>query len=105
MTSLALDNPLSVLPSIAASAPTPQKTANEAAARKTAQDFESYFLSQFVDRMFQGVPKDSLSGSGNGEEIFRSLLSQEYGKAMSASGGAGIADQVYREILKTQEVH
>ena len=47
---------------------------------------------------------DSLSGSGNGEEIFRSLLSQEYGKAMS-SRGSGIADQVYREIIKTQEVH
>ena len=55
--------------------------------------------------MFQGIPKDSLTGKGNGEDIFRSMLSQEYGKALSGRGGAGIADQVYREIMKTQEIH
>jgi flagellar protein FlgJ len=105
MSTLSLNNPLSALPPDLAPETSPKKTANEAAARKTAQGFEAYFLSQFVDRMFQGLPKDKLAGSGNGEEIFRGLMSQEYGKAMSARGGVGIADQVYREILKTQEVH
>ena len=95
---------LSALPPIGSIDPTQKKATDNASARKVAQDFEAYFMSQFVDRMFQGIPKDSLSGSGNGEEIFRSLLSQEYGKAMS-SRGSGIADQVYREIIKTQEVH
>ncbi len=104
MSSLALNNPLSALPPDLAPASSPKKTANEAAAHKTAQEFEGYFLSQFVERMFQGVPKDKLAGSGNSEEIFRGLMSQEYGKSMSARGGIGIADQVYREILKTQEV-
>ena len=104
MDSLTLKDPLAALPPIGSIDPTTKKATNEASARKVAQDFESYFLSQFVDRMFQGVPKDSLSGSGTGEEIFRTMLSQEYGKAM-ASRGSGIADQVYREIMKTQEVH
>jgi Rod binding domain-containing protein len=102
--SLSLKDPLSALPPVGTVDPTEKKATNEASARKVAQDFESYFLSQFVDRMFQGIPKDSLSGDGHGEEIFRSMLTQEYGKAL-ASRGAGIADQVYREILKTQEVH
>ena len=105
MTPLGLSNPLSMLPPDAAPEASPKTTADQAKARKTAQDFESYFLAQFVDRMFQGVPKDKLAGSGNGEEIFRGLLSQEYGKEMAARGGFGIADQIYREILKTQEVH
>jgi peptidoglycan hydrolase FlgJ len=105
MNALDLNNPLSALRPGVAPEPSPKSTANEAQARKTAQDFEGYFLAQFVDRMFQGLPKDSLAGGGNGEEIFRGLMSQEYGKAMSARGGVGIADQVYREILKTQEVH
>jgi Rod binding domain-containing protein len=104
MAVLDLKNSLSALPPIGSIDPTGKKATDNASARKVAQDFEAYFMSQFVDRMFQGIPKDSLSGSGNGEEIFRSLLSQEYGKAMS-SRGSGIADQVYREILKTQEVH
>jgi len=105
MAALDLSTSLSTLTPDLAPEPAPRKTANEAQARKTAQDFEAYFLAQFVDRMFQGVPKDKLAGGGNGEEIFRGLMSQEYGKAMSARGGIGIADQVYREILKTQEVH
>ena len=104
MAVLDLKNSLSALPPIGSIDPTAKKATDNPSARKVAQDFEAYFMSQFVDRMFQGIPKDSLSGSGNGEEIFRSLLSQEYGKAMS-SRGSGIADQVYREILKTQEVH
>lgn len=101
--SLTLKDPLAALPPVGTVDPTEKKAANKTSAHKVAQDFESYFLSQFVDRMFQGIPKDSLSGDGNGEEIFRSMLSQEYGKAL-ASRGAGIADQVYREIMKTQEV-
>lgn len=105
MSVLDLNTALTPRPTELAPEPSPRHTANEAQARKTAREFEAYFLAQFVDRMFQGIPKDRLAGSGNGEEIFRGLMSQEYGKAMSARGGIGIADQVYREILKTQEVH
>ncbi|HBM88208.1 MAG TPA: flagellar biosynthesis protein FlgJ, partial [Rhodobiaceae bacterium] len=32
-----------------------------------------------------------------------SLLNQEYAGAMSRSGGVGIADSVFKEILKIQE--
>ncbi|HTI87224.1 MAG TPA: rod-binding protein [Alphaproteobacteria bacterium] len=106
MSTVSLRDPLASMSSPTATAPTtPAKAANAAAARKTANEFESYFLSQFVDRMFQGIPKDSLTGNGHGEDIFRSMLSQEYGKALAGRGGAGIADQVYREIMKTQEIH
>jgi Rod binding domain-containing protein len=31
------------------------------------------------------------------------MLSQEYGSSIARSGGVGIADVVYREILKAQE--
>lgn len=105
MTDIALNHPVAAIASVTAKAPTTAKTASPEAAHQAAQTFEAYFLSQFVDRMFQGVPKDNLSGDGNGQDIFRSMLAQEYGKAMAARGGIGIADQIYREILKTQEVH
>ncbi len=75
-----------------------------AAARSAAQEFESLFLAQVLDQMFAGVPTDGRFGGGTAEGIYRDLLNQEYGKALSASGGFGIADAVYAEILKLQEI-
>ena len=76
-----------------------------AEARKAAEEFEAFFLAQFIDRMFQDLPTHGMFGGGQGEKVFRSLLSQEYGKVMArAGGGVGIADSVYREILKYQEI-
>ncbi len=75
-----------------------------AEARKAAEEFEAFFLAQFIDRMFADLPTDGKFGGGRGEKLFRSLLSQEYGKAMASNGGVGIADSVYREILKSQEI-
>jgi hypothetical protein len=43
-------------------------------------------------------------GGGHGEEVFRSLLTQEYGRSMARAGGVGFADAVQREILRLQEV-
>ena len=44
-----------------------------------------------------------LFGGGQGEKIYRSMMVQEYGKAVAKAGGVGIADAVQREILKMQE--
>lgn len=78
-------------------------TENEAAARAAAESFEAHFLATFVDSMFSGIKADGPFGGGQGETVFRSLLNQEYGAAMSRSGGVGIADSVFKEILKIQE--
>lgn len=86
------------------SAPKPGQTQSAAQARKAAEEFEAYFISQTMETMFSGIPTDGPFGGGHAEEMFRSMLNQEYGKSMARTGGIGIADQVYREILKTQEV-
>ena len=54
--------------------------------------------------MFETVETDPLFGGGPGERVYRSLLVEEYGKAIARAGGVGIADHVEREILKSQEV-
>lgn len=69
----------------------------------TAQDFESQFLSTMTQTMFEGVKTDGFFGGGQGEDMFRSMLTDQYGKAMSKAGGFGIADKIYGEILKLQE--
>ncbi len=75
-----------------------------AGARRVAEDFESFFLTQTLESMFAGLPTDGLFGGGSGESVYRSLLLQEYGKAAMRAGGVGVADSVQREILKLQEV-
>jgi Rod binding domain-containing protein len=77
---------------------------NEAAAAKAAQDFEAMFIAQMLKPMFDGLSTDGMFGGGRGEEMYRSLLVEEYGKTIAKAGGVGIADQVKAEMLKLQEV-
>jgi peptidoglycan hydrolase FlgJ len=85
-------------------APKPSHAQSPAQARKAAEDFEAFFIAQTMETMFAGIKTDGPFGGGHAEQMFRSMLSQEYGKTMARGGGIGIADQVYREILKTQEL-
>lgn len=75
----------------------------EDAARKTAKDFEAQFLNTMMDQMFTGIDSKPPFGGGSAEKIYRSLLVGEFTKDLAASGGLGVADYVYRELLKAQE--
>jgi Rod binding domain-containing protein len=72
-------------------------------ARKSAEDFTAFFLSQSLESMYAGMEPNSLFGGGNGETVYRSLMLQEYGKVMARSDGLGIVDAVQRQILHLQE--
>jgi len=87
----------------AAQQPKPKKTADPAKAKAAAQKFEAFFISQFIQSMFSGIRTDGMFGGGQGENAFRSLLFQEYGKIVAKAGGVGIADAVQKTILKAQE--
>ncbi|MFQ6017278.1 MAG: rod-binding protein [Kiloniellaceae bacterium] len=72
--------------------------------RRAAEEFEAVFLSRMLAPMFDALETDGLFGGGPGETLYRSLLVEEYGKAIARSGGIGIAAAVEREILRLQEV-
>jgi len=86
-----------------ATASTPGQTGNLAAAKKAAQDFEGVFISQMLSYMFSGISVDEEFGGGQGEEMFRSLIIDEYGKQISARGGIGLAKNVLKELIAAQE--
>ena len=75
-----------------------------AAIAKTSQDFESSFLSNMLGQMFEGVSTDAPFGGGQGEAMFRSMMTDEYSKQIVAQGGFGLAASVQRELLKGQEL-
>lgn len=77
-------------------------TANEAVAEKTGRDFEAMFLSQMLMPMFETVKTNEMFGGGAGEDAFKGILVDEYGKMIAKAGGVGIADQVKRQILDFQ---
>ncbi len=84
-------------------APSLGKKADEEQARKVARDFESFFISQMLQPMFREVSPEAPFSGGASEDAWRSFQVEEYGKTISRAGGIGIADMVYREILKAQE--
>lgn len=76
---------------------------NMARMREVAQDFEAVYLAQMMQPMLAEIGKDD-PFSGPGQDMWRSMQAQEYGKAMAKSGGIGIADAVLSEMIKMQEV-
>ena len=88
---------------MAPQAAAPKPTASEAKAGWAAKEYESVFISQFLGSMFSGIQTDTLTGGGQGEEMFRSLMINEYGKSLEQRGGFGLAAQMKAQLLKHQE--
>jgi Rod binding domain-containing protein len=99
-------SPVSVSPPLLASGATGVMSAAELAKRgqikQTAQNFEASFLSIMTQQMFEGVDVSPPFGGGQGEEMFRSFLTDAFAKQAAKAGGIGIADEVGREMLKMQ---
>ena len=81
----------------------PAPTGNVAKAVKSAKEFESVFISQFLGSMFSGISTDGPTGGGQGEEMFRSMMVDQYAKGIEGQGGFGIASQMKAELLKHQQ--
>ena len=76
---------------------------NEAGIEKVAEDFEAFFAGTYFEQMFSGIEPDAITGGGQGEAMFRSLMIQEYGKAVARQHKLGIADIVKSQLLRLQE--
>jgi Rod binding domain-containing protein len=85
-------------------APAPKATVDAAKADAASKEYESVFISQFLGSMFSGIKTDGLTGGGQGEEMFRSLMINEFGKSIEQRGGFGLAAQMKAQLLKHQEV-
>ena len=59
--------------------------------KKSARDFESVFCDPDADsRCTKGSEVDPTFGGGHGEEMFRTMLLDQYGKQMAANDSLGI---------------
>jgi Rod binding domain-containing protein len=83
----------------------PGATGNMGAAKaaSVSKEYESVFISQFLGSMFSGIQTDEITGGGQGEEMFRSLMVDQYAKGITARGGFGLAAHMQSELLKHQQ--
>jgi len=72
--------------------------------REAAKEFEALFLSEMMNHMFAGIDVDPMFGGGSGEQIFRSMMIQEYGTMMSRThNGIGLADHIQKAMIDLQQ--
>ena len=70
-------------------------------ASKTAHKFEASFLEVMMGQMFDTVHDNAFSG-GEGEDAFKSFLTNAMADAMAKRGGVGMSKQLTHELLKMQ---
>ncbi len=100
----ALDIQTTAMMARASQVRTPGAGGNTQAIAKTSKEFEGVLISQLLGSMFAGISTDGPTGGGQGEEMFRSLMIDEYGKSIEQRGGLGLAAAVQRQLLKHQEL-
>ena len=71
---------------------------------ETAQGLEANFFQTMIGTMFEGIKGEGQMGTAaTGQDSWRGMLIEEYGKTISAKGGIGLAPAIYREMLRHQE--
>jgi Rod binding domain-containing protein len=78
-------------------------SADRKAMHRQAVEFEAVYLAQMLKPMFEGIEAEAPFGGGFGEDVWRSMQVQQFGEAIAKSGGVGLADAVYGELLAARE--
>jgi len=102
MTPLALDAQTSLAASNLAALQ--QRTTGAAKARAQAEEFEAVFLSTMFQHMFTGIGDEGPLGNSQAVGVWRSFLTDAYGKSLAKRGGIGLAEPVYRSLIAQQEI-
>ncbi len=71
--------------------------------QRAVQEFEAMFLSEMLAPMFEGATRSTLFG-GAGQEIWSSLLTQEYGRVLAGRGGLGLGASAMHALMQQQGV-
>ncbi|HYN39304.1 MAG TPA: rod-binding protein [Rhodospirillales bacterium] len=103
MSAAAITSPARLTAAPAAAPRAPHASMSPERLRQAAQEFEAFYLARALEPMFEGLSSEAPFGGGMAEDMWRSLLIDEYGKAIAKAGGIGIADAVVRGLIDLQE--
>jgi Rod binding domain-containing protein len=71
------------------------------AVRKTAEQFEAYFIQQMMKTMRESIEKSDLIEGGN-IDMYQDLMDKEVSLSMAKRGGMGLADMLERQMNQAQ---
>jgi flagellar protein FlgJ len=71
-------------------------------AKKVSQDFEGLFIGMMMKTMRETVAKDKVTGGGHGEDVYRSMLDEQYVAAAVKRGGFGLAKHIEKDIIRQE---
>lgn len=72
-------------------------------AKKVSQEFEGLLVGMMMKSMRATVGKDKLTGGGHGEEVYRSMLDQQYADvSVKRGGGLGLAKLIEKDIIRQE---
>ena len=71
--------------------------------REAADAFEAVFLTEMLSHAGMGAQGGGVGGQefagGAGEDAFASLLTREWATRLTAEGGLGLSDAIYKALL------
>ena len=71
---------------------------------KQAQDLEQMFVEPMLGPLNSGLSgAGPLGDEGDGADVWRGMLTQEYAKNVTKAGGFGIAPAGYDELMRLKE--
>lgn len=73
--------------------------------QKVAVDFEKQFLREMVKQMRATVSEADLMKASHGEKIFKGMLDEEYVENWGNSGGIGLSNMIYDQIVEKFAPH
>lgn len=76
---------------------------NQKDVKAAAQEFEAVYIAEMMQYVFADVNKGGLMHGGNSENIYRSLMIEQYSKSLAKTNQLGMTDAIQKQILKLQE--
>ncbi len=68
-----------------------------------AKDFESMFVTEMLQPMFETVGTDAFFGGGEGEDTWKGMMIEQYSKEIGKAGGLGLSDAIKASMIQMQE--
>ena len=82
---------------------TPAKPDPSRGVDAAAKEFEGVFISEMLSHVFGDEKPDAVFDGGHGEEMFKSMLINEYGKKMAEGKGIGLSSQIKSMMIQMQQ--
>ncbi|MHB8829989.1 MAG: rod-binding protein [Syntrophales bacterium] len=80
-----------------------ERTAKEAELKKACADFESIFIYSMLQKMRSAGPKSGLLKEMEGKSTYNSLIDQKVAEDLSRSGGFGLQQMLFDQIIATDK--